>query len=65
MTKLTPKQAAFVAEYLISLNASEAARKAGYSPKTAAETGYENLRKPHIAAAIQKAMEAPIPTFIA
>lgn len=54
---MTPKQTAFVAEYLIDLNASAAARRAGYSPKTADRTGYENLRKPEIAAAIQEAMQ--------
>ena len=53
--KLTNKQAVFVAEYLISLNASDATRKAGYSPKTAHRSGQENMQKPAIAAAIQKA----------
>ena len=52
---LTPKQAAFVAEYLIDLNAAAAARRAGYSERTADRTGYENLRKPEIAAAIAEA----------
>ena len=33
--KLTPKQAQFVQEYLIDLNATQAAIRAGYSPKTA------------------------------
>ncbi len=46
--KLTPKQAAFVNEYLVDLNAAGAARRAGYSERTAAEVGYENLRKPQI-----------------
>lgn len=46
---LLPKQAKFVAEYLLSGNASQAALAAGYSPKTAAATGLENLRKPLIA----------------
>ena len=35
MAKLTPKQARFVAEYLIDLNATQAAIRAGYSAKTA------------------------------
>lgn len=52
---LTPKQKAFVAEYLIDLNASAAARRAGYSEKTAHSIGDENLRKPEIAAAIASA----------
>lgn len=46
--KLTPKQKLFCKYYLISLNATDAAIKAGYSKKTATETGYENLTKPHI-----------------
>ena len=35
MAKLTPKQQRFVDEYLIDLNATQAAIRAGYSPKTA------------------------------
>ena len=46
---LLPKQAKFVAEYLISGNATQAAIHAGYSPKTAHVIGQENLRKPAIA----------------
>lgn len=57
MQKLTAKQKAFVKEYLVDLNATQAAIRAGYSERTAKETGYENLTKPHIAAAIEKAME--------
>ena len=49
---LTPKQERFVAEYLIDLNASAAARRAGYSERTADAIGRENLGKPTIAAAI-------------
>ena len=45
---LTPKQAAFVREYRLDLNATKAAIRAGYSAKTASEIGYENLRKPQI-----------------
>ena len=56
MKKLTAKQESFVAEYLIDLNATQAAIRAGYSEKTASETGYENLRKPQIAEAVQKAL---------
>jgi phage terminase small subunit len=54
---LTPKQAAFVREYLVDLNATQAAIRAGYSAKTAASIGDENLRKPAIAAAIKEAMD--------
>ena len=48
MRKLTPKQARFISEYLIDLNATQAARRAGYSPRSAASIGHENLRKPEI-----------------
>lgn len=50
---LTPKQAAFVAEYLVDKNATQAAIRAGYSVKTADAIGKENLRKPPIRAAIE------------
>lgn len=53
--KLSPKQARFVAEYLIDLNATQAAIRAGYSPRTAYAIGAENLTKPDIAAAIMAA----------
>ena len=46
---LLPKQAKFVAEYLISGNATQAALAAGYSSKTAHVIGQENLKKPVIA----------------
>lgn len=52
---LTPKQKRFVEEYLIDLNATQAAIRAGYSKKTAKSTGCENLTKPDIAKAIQQA----------
>ena len=55
--KLTPKQARFVQEYPIDLNAAQAAIRAGYSAKTARVIGHENLTKPNIAAAIEKAKE--------
>ncbi|MGL5718007.1 MAG: PBSX family phage terminase large subunit [Paraclostridium sp.] len=55
--KLTSKQRAF-ADYYIELgNATEAAIKAGYSKKTSAEMGYENLRKPHIKLYIDEIMK--------
>ncbi len=41
--KLTPKQARFVEEYLIDLNATQAAIRAGYSAKTANEQGAQLL----------------------
>ncbi len=46
--KLTPKQRAFCDYYIETGNATESAIRAGYSKKTAKETGYENLTKPHI-----------------
>lgn len=49
---LTPKQARFVEEYLIDLNATQAAIRAGYSERTAGSLGQENLKKPAIQAAI-------------
>lgn len=50
---LNDKQLRFVDEYCISHSAADAARKAGYSVKTAYAIGAENLRKPQIKAAIQ------------
>ena len=58
MPKLTAKQQAFCEEYLIDLNATQAAIRAGYSEDTAKEIGYENLTKPHIAEAVQMAQAA-------
>lgn len=54
---LNPKQQRFVAEYLKDLNATQAAIRAGYSAKTAAVIGCENLTKPNIAAAIAKGQQ--------
>ncbi len=54
--RLTKKQALFVQEYLVDLNATQAAIRAGYSPKTAGPMGGENLRKPEIGVAIQEAL---------
>lgn len=52
--KLTPKQIKFCKEYLANgQNATEAARAAGYSPKTAYSIGAENLTKPEIQEYIQ------------
>ena len=54
--KLTPKQKAFADEYLICGNATQAAKKAGYSEKAARQIGTENLAKPSIAAYIAERM---------
>lgn len=53
---LTPKQQLFVEQYLVDLNATAAAKRAGYSERTAYAIGRENVQKPEIAAAIQAAM---------
>jgi len=50
---MTPKQEAFINEYLIDKNATQAAIRAGYSVKTARQMGDENLSKPYIAAEIE------------
>lgn len=55
--KLTPKQDMFVKEYLVDLNATQAAVRAGYSAKTAEAIGLENLGKPRIKAAIDRAIK--------
>jgi phage terminase small subunit len=52
---MTPKQAQFVVEYLIDLNATQAAIRAGYSKRSADKIGSQNLAKPDIAAAIETA----------
>lgn len=46
-----------MAEYLIDLNATQAAIRAGYSQKTAGQIGEQNLKKLEIAEAVKKAME--------
>ena len=51
--KLTPKESKFVQEYILTRNATQAAKNAGYSEKTAGVIGYENLKKPHINEAIK------------
>lgn len=52
---LSDKQQRFIAEYLIDLNATQAAIRAGYSQSTAGAIGHENLTKPEIVAAIAEA----------
>ena len=54
---LTPKQKRFVAEYLIDLNATAAAKRAGDSEKNAGKIGPELLGKTRISAAIQEAIQ--------
>ena len=55
--KLTPKQKAFADYYIQSGNAAEAARKAGYSEKTARFAGAENLTKANIQAYMSERMQ--------
>jgi len=52
----TDKQRRFVEEYLVDLNATQAAIRAGYSEKTAGNIGFENLQKPEISKEIQAAI---------
>ncbi len=55
---MTPKQQRFVDEYLVDLNATRAAIRAGYAKKRAAEQGYELLQKTTVQMAIAKAQKA-------
>ena len=56
MEKMTAKQRRFCDEYLIDLNATQAAIRAGYSEKTAGVTAAENLKKPNIKEYIEARM---------
>ncbi|WP_264971992.1 terminase small subunit [Pseudomonas aeruginosa] len=53
---LTKKQRLFVDEYLLDLNATQAAIRAGYSTRRATEIGYQLLQRSEVAQAIQAAM---------
>lgn len=57
MQKLSAKQEQFCREYLVDLNATQAAIRAGYSPKTAYSMGQRLLKNVEIQAAIQGAMD--------
>ena len=54
---MTTKQRLFIQEYLIDLNATKAAIRAGYSKKRASEIGYQLLQKTTVQAEIQEAMK--------
>ena len=56
--KLPPKQALFVREYLVDLNATQAAIRAGYSAKTAEQQGPRLLGNVGVKAAVAKAQAA-------
>jgi phage terminase small subunit len=55
---LTAKQQRFVAEYLVDLNATQAAIRAGYAKKGAKDQAWQNMQNPEILAAVRVAMEA-------
>lgn len=57
MAKLTPKQQRFVEEYLVDLNATQAAIRAGYKERTAYSQGQRLLKNVEIQNAIQQARE--------
>lgn len=63
--KLTAKQKIFCDEYIISLNATQAAIKAGYSKKTARKIAAENLTKPVIQNYISERMKQKESSLIA
>lgn len=54
---MSPQEQRFVTEYLVDLNASQAAIRAGYSPRTAASQGQRLTRKPAVAEAIARAQD--------
>jgi len=55
---LSNKQRAFIEHYIITWNASEAARRAGYSPKTAGQIGFNLLKKVEIIEAISQRLSS-------
>jgi phage terminase small subunit len=57
---LNPRRLRFIAEYLVDLNATQAAIRAGYSPKTARNQASELLAKPDIAAAVAEGRQKQI-----
>jgi phage terminase small subunit len=57
LDNLTDKQRLFVLEYTVDFNATAAARRAGYSQKTARQIGAQNLSKLNIKEALQEAIQ--------
>jgi phage terminase small subunit len=55
---LNAKKTQFVREYLVDMNAAAAARRAGYSERTAGQQGFRLLQEPEVAQAIQEAIDA-------
>ena len=62
---LNHKQQLFVLEYQKCLNATKAAKAAGYSPKTAGSIGFELLKKPEIQQALQHGLQERSNSLIA
>lgn len=60
---LTPKEKLFIINYIEDKNATRAAIIAGYSEKTAHQTGYELLKKPEIRAIVEEALEAQLYSY--
>lgn len=56
MAKLTPRQARFIAEYLVDANAAQAARRAGYSKSNLEAQGARLMATPSVRAALDEAM---------
>ena len=58
MKKMTARQQRFVVEFLVDLNATQAAKRAGYSEKTAQEQSSRLLTKVIVQEAVAEAMRA-------
>lgn len=56
---LTPLQERFVEEYLVDLNQTQAARRAGYSAGSASQSAYKNMRRPCVMAEIERRLGTP------
>lgn len=54
---LSPKRAEFVRQYLVDLNGTQAAIRAGYAPRSASQQADDLLRNPQVAAAVKEAMD--------
>ena len=54
---LSKKRKAFIEEYLLDFNATQAAIRAGYAERSAGSIGHENLKIPEIAEEIQKRLD--------
>ena len=65
MAKMTAKQQRFCDEYLIDLNATQAAIRAGYSEKAARQIAAENMAKPYIKKYIEERMAEKTESLIA